>query len=934
MSTIIQIEADEDTNQNINYEIATSTVEVSNQPSVDHSIYRKSIEQAVVDQTQDAVIAAKADILTTYSKTETDNAIAAAQNTGATGATGLQGIQGIQGDDGIQGIQGIQGLTGAAGSDGTDGAQGIQGLTGSAGSDGSDGIQGIQGIQGLTGVAGSDGSNGSNGADGISAYQVAVNGGFIGTEAVWLLSLDGSDGAQGIQGLTGSAGSDGTDGAQGIQGLTGAAGADGDPFDSADYELTTSVDAKLLNKSDSNHTHAANASKLDVSVFNTDKTAQEGRLDALEAAPDNDTIYNDAALSARVTDLELIDHDIVDLAPYETIANSDSKLLNKSNTNHTHAADTNKLDVSVFNTDKTAQEGRLNALEAAPDNDTIYNDTALSARVTDLELTDHDIVDLAPYETIANSDAKLLNKSDSNHTHSADASKLDVSVFNTDKTAQEGRLDALEAAPDNDTIYDDTALSTRVTDLELTDHDIVDLSPYETMAKSDAKLLKKADMEHTNYALSNPYLNANPFFDNGVEDYVQIQGSDIVTDVVNNQSASFKQIGKRPISVLNFINKISIKQSLDYRSTFIAKCLYDGAVDATKVIKFYVGMTCFDSDDSRIQSWHNIKQANTTTDITSELNDGDTVINVTSTTNWLPNGSNTKHMITVCHPLRPDGTYGYIGLNGRYYEELKYTRITGSVNGGLNKYTDITATTITLDNPWDGGTQPVGTKISNGKAGGSYPYWISSYNQPCDGTWITKTTNWLDPANESVLFNGTASAQPMALMNYVLYDNGVVVSAPSVQAKFAAYISTMGFESRIKGTLYTPEAHNHASKLDVSTFNTDKTAQEGRLDALEATGYSGNRQPIIISGNQTLLNTDSVHVNSASSLTVTLPALPDVGDWVRVSDYIGNFSTYNLTINRNGQKIMNVSQDLTLNQNYSRVRLEYISPSFGGLLTA
>lgn len=50
------------------------------------------------------------------------------------------------------------------------------------------------------------------GADGDSAYQVALNQGFVGTEADWLASLVGADGADGAVGLTGPAGENGEDG--------------------------------------------------------------------------------------------------------------------------------------------------------------------------------------------------------------------------------------------------------------------------------------------------------------------------------------------------------------------------------------------------------------------------------------------------------------------------------------------------------------------------------------------------------------------------------------------------------------------------------------------------------------------------------------------------------------------------------------------------
>lgn len=69
--------------------------------------------------------------------------------------------------------------------------------------------------------------SGAPGPEGDSAYEVAVNNGFVGTEAAWLLTLKGADGAQGPQGIQGPPGADGVDGGQGPQGIQGAPGADG-----------------------------------------------------------------------------------------------------------------------------------------------------------------------------------------------------------------------------------------------------------------------------------------------------------------------------------------------------------------------------------------------------------------------------------------------------------------------------------------------------------------------------------------------------------------------------------------------------------------------------------------------------------------------------------------------------------------------------------
>jgi hypothetical protein len=110
---------------------------------------------------------------------------------------GPQGIQGVAGPAGADGPQGVQGPQGADGPQGPQGIQGDQGIEGPAGPQG---IQGIQGPQGDQGVAGPQGSAGADGDDGLSAYQVWLNEGNSGSEAVFLDSLRGPEGPQGIQG--------------------------------------------------------------------------------------------------------------------------------------------------------------------------------------------------------------------------------------------------------------------------------------------------------------------------------------------------------------------------------------------------------------------------------------------------------------------------------------------------------------------------------------------------------------------------------------------------------------------------------------------------------------------------------------------------------------------------------------------------------------
>ena len=78
------------------------------------------------------------------------------------------------------------------------------------------------------------GTVGPEGPEGPSAYEVAVDDGFVGTEAAWLESLVGAAGSKGDTGNTGATGAQGAQGDQGIQGIqgiqgdTGATGPTGD----------------------------------------------------------------------------------------------------------------------------------------------------------------------------------------------------------------------------------------------------------------------------------------------------------------------------------------------------------------------------------------------------------------------------------------------------------------------------------------------------------------------------------------------------------------------------------------------------------------------------------------------------------------------------------------------------------------------------------
>ena len=84
---------------------------------------------------------------------------------------------------------------------------------------------------------------GANGKDGRSAYEIAIENGFVGTVAEWLESLKGRNGIDGKDGKDGLPGKDGTNGKDGLPGKDGRDGRDGKDGVSPDLTNYPDTDA-------------------------------------------------------------------------------------------------------------------------------------------------------------------------------------------------------------------------------------------------------------------------------------------------------------------------------------------------------------------------------------------------------------------------------------------------------------------------------------------------------------------------------------------------------------------------------------------------------------------------------------------------------------------------------------------------------------------
>tara|TARA_B100001750_G_C15169459_1_gene428467 strand:- start:59 stop:481 length:423 start_codon:yes stop_codon:yes gene_type:complete len=119
--------------------------------------------------------------------------------------------------------------------------------------------------------------------------------------------------------------------------------------------------------------------------------------------------------------------------------------------------------------------------------------------------------------------------------------------------------------------------------------------------------------------------------------------------------------------------------------------------------------------------------------------------------------------------------------------------------------------------------------------------------------------------------------------------------------------------------------------VTASNLKTTNTATAG--DAV-ATDGAGNlvfktlhgAQPTVTYKNAdfTITAGENVQVDTrANPVNITLPANPNVGDAVRISDGGGNFASLNVTVLRNGNTIMDLGDDLLVDYNNASFGLSY-----------
>ena len=121
------------------------------------------------------------------------------------------------------------------------------------------------------------------------------------------------------------------------------------------------------------------------------------------------------------------------------------------------------------------------------------------------------------------------------------------------------------------------------------------------------------------------------------------------------------------------------------------------------------------------------------------------------------------------------------------------------------------------------------------------------------------------------------------------------------------------------------------NSVTASTLNTTNSATAGDAVAIDGAGNLVYKtlhgaQPTVTYKNTdfNIAAGDNVQVDTrANPVNVTLPANPNTGDAVHISDGGGNFASLNVTVLRNGNTIMDLADDMIVDYNNASFGLSY-----------
>ena len=159
----------------------------------------------------------------------------------------------------------------------------------------------------------------------------------------------------------------------------------------------------------------------------------------------------------------------------------------------------------------------------------------------------------------------------------------------------------------------------------------------------------------------------------------------------------------------------------------------------------------------------------------------------------------------------------------------------------------------------------------------------------------------------------------------------------------AAFINALTIDADTLGgqnSAYHLDYGNFTNTPTIPSVLTDLGISDGTADQVLTTNGAGTFTFTTVSSGwvETSTTYDAIAGSklfvdtSSSAVQVNLPASPSMGDEVYVVDAAGNSGTYNITVNRNGNKITGLDENFTIDVNGAAIILAYYNATRGWIV--
>jgi hypothetical protein len=212
-------------------------------------------------------------------------------------------------------------------------------------------------------------------------------------------------------------------------------------------------------------------------------------------------------------------------------------------------------------------------------------------------------------------------------------------------------------------------------------------------------------------------------------------------DSYDGDGKSFTRAGSATIISNEFIK---VSRYNTYRLVGALRSIGAGGLSYT-----FFGLACYDKDKNFIEHVMSAHYSNTRTTLAQTLNNGDTVVTLSSAANWVVGTAGTSEYNKV-----------FAVYNNSNYPVYTYSRINFN-------YLTVSGNTITLQSAWSGGTIAAGTPVANSYNGSGYNYLYINSSLPSSWTLATNTiTNYATTGSETAFRYGTEFVRILFLTNY------------------------------------------------------------------------------------------------------------------------------------------------------------------------